>query len=1003
MSAFTRRLAFLLIGLLLLIAPTIFRSLYYGADERNYVPPIVPEQNTAATPLPTNAPVPIAQYELKLDQLLRPGPVVVDLAHFNRIDRTKFQPLAASLARRGVGMRFWMPDNIDPTQLQSFLDFPDQSKKLITNLSDASALIVGGPFFLWSPEEIAVATAFVADGGRLLLVSDPDIVGDVARDINNLGEPFGVVFNDDYLYDVGENDENFTYIFLSRFLDQMSELDGNRIAMYGARSITGAVEPQIVTGPETLSSGSPGFSGFSTVVLGGLEANDTAGRVIAMSDFDVMSEPFVGRHDNHKLVEAVADFLTASSREPTLTDFPDFLGKEVGIVFGNDSTVDAALLTQSAKLQRVMVQTGRDLTLLRTAPLTDSFEITNIVELKMRLPLSGTMAITGVISNNSISQAHPIGTRVVLAATPESAMSLTHPLPKTSLPPTPTSTPTPSATPSATPLPLPTGSDLIYLATFKTGSRETTLLDKLGFRLVEVKRTPTPTATGTPTNTPTETPTPAPPTSTLTSTPTSTSILIPTVALTKMLTVTLTVTPTPANDDGANDSTVRSGSVPAPQTTVLTAVSTIRETESITETEDIDKPTPTEVSSGTQPPAPTLIIPATESVTVTISGPDEITSIVWVNTTPTFTPTPRPTPTPEITFYLESDTGLRLLADETILIFQTDHTDESRLIGVLAADDAGINAGVNRLLERDFADCVIDDALVICPLERKERQSSSARNTPCATRDDSGSTKKANDTEKFDSSDKVATATATSEPGSTPEEPDGIPEAPSEETTNTPAPKEEGVINILVIDDDDKVEDGESSEAEFYVRTLAQFDFEADLWSMEEESLPRPNILKKYDWVIWSAGNYEKGGPDIVDLDPLFTFLNVGGRLTISSRNPFFGQGFGAPSTIVDVVVQDPIPVLVEGLTGEPIELKEGITDLVPLAADPNENDGIWIIMQRGAASADAERPVMFVLSDEDEEQSTGARMLVLGVPIEWFPDDVSEKIVRNMAAWMVE
>lgn len=439
MSAFTRRLAFLLTGLLLLIAPMIVRSLYYSTNERSYIPPIVPEQNTAATPLPTNVPVPIVQHERRLDQLLRPGPVVVDLAHFNRIDRTKFQPLAASLARRGVGMRFWMPDNIDPTKLQSFLDFPDQSKNLITNLSDASALLVVGPFFLWSPEEIAVATAFVADGGRLLLISDPDIVGDVARDINNLGEPFGVVFNDDYLYDVGENDENFTYIFLSRFLDRMSELDENRIAMYGARSISGAVEPQIVSGPETLSSGSPGLSGFSTVVLGGLEANGTAGRVLALSDFDVLSEPFVGRHDNHKLVEAVANFLTASGRETTLTDFPDFLGKEVGIVFGSDSTVDADLLVQSAKLQRMMVQTGRDLTLLRSAPLTDSFEIGHVVDSGAPSSLSGTISITSMVGNNSISQVRalsqtlaisqtrPIGTRVVLTTTPELTMALTRP------------------------------------------------------------------------------------------------------------------------------------------------------------------------------------------------------------------------------------------------------------------------------------------------------------------------------------------------------------------------------------------------------------------------------------------------------------------------------------------------------------------------------------------------------------------------------------------------
>ena len=110
-----------------------------------------------------------------------------------------------------------------------------------------------------------MATQFVADGGRLLLVSDPDIVGDVARDINNIGDPFGVVFNDDYLYDVEENDENFTYIVLDEFLDQAAELADSQIAFYGARSISGAIQEQVRTGPTTLSSTRPGLSNFTTI------------------------------------------------------------------------------------------------------------------------------------------------------------------------------------------------------------------------------------------------------------------------------------------------------------------------------------------------------------------------------------------------------------------------------------------------------------------------------------------------------------------------------------------------------------------------------------------------------------------------------------------------------------------------------------------------------------------------------------------------------------------
>ena len=80
----------------------------------------------------------------------------------------------------------------------------------------------------------------MADGGRLILISDPDIVGDVARDLNNLADPFGVVFNDDYLYDTVENDSNFTHIFVTDFIGGAEALNGNTVAFYGARSIDGS-------------------------------------------------------------------------------------------------------------------------------------------------------------------------------------------------------------------------------------------------------------------------------------------------------------------------------------------------------------------------------------------------------------------------------------------------------------------------------------------------------------------------------------------------------------------------------------------------------------------------------------------------------------------------------------------------------------------------------------------------------------------------------------------
>ena len=347
------------VGLLLLLAPWVIYSAVLDYDGRNYTPPAVPPTSMAVTPAPTITPMIVPTVVSEPEAPLRSGPVVVDLAHFNRLNRSNFQPLAASLAERNVGLRFWLPDgSIDIFEIQSFADFPDQADELAEQLADASGLIVASPFFIWKESEIAVIEQFVADGGRLVLISDPDIVGDVARDINNLAEPFGVVFNDDYLYDTTENDSNFTHIFVRDFLDGAESLDGNTVAFYGARSIDGSGAAQTRTSESTVSSLRAGLTGFATVMLAGLETNSSAGRVLALSDFDVLTEPYVTRFDNRLMVDHLASFLANGDRDTRLVNFPAFLGKEVALVYGSTDSIDSELLDLSSQLQQKLETTG---------------------------------------------------------------------------------------------------------------------------------------------------------------------------------------------------------------------------------------------------------------------------------------------------------------------------------------------------------------------------------------------------------------------------------------------------------------------------------------------------------------------------------------------------------------------------------------------------------------------------------------------------------------------
>ena len=328
------------VALLLLVTPLFVRTVLWGMNYRPYAVGQVPITSVAATPVPTKTPEALIADSMLLDTPMRPGPVVVDLAHGNRLARSQFEPLASALARRGVGTRFWL-STIDVMSLTNYLDYPDQSETLAPLLEEATALVVVSPFFLWTKEEIALVERFVADGGHLLIISDPDVVGDLAQDINTLGEPFGVVFNDDYLYDTTLNDGNYTFILPDDFQGQGERLASREIAMYGARSIGGEVSPLIRSAFTTLSSIRTGLTNFTTMALGGLESRGTLGRVLALSDFDVLTNSYVERHDNVELVEFVAGFLAAAERKDTITDFPAYLGKEVALVFGNAEAVDA--------------------------------------------------------------------------------------------------------------------------------------------------------------------------------------------------------------------------------------------------------------------------------------------------------------------------------------------------------------------------------------------------------------------------------------------------------------------------------------------------------------------------------------------------------------------------------------------------------------------------------------------------------------------------------------
>ena len=374
MRTWLRRLVVLVMGLVLLVSPVLLiRSLggHSPAMGDPYEPPEVQLPDLAAAPIPTSTPVK-APDRGGDDQIeAGSGKVVVDLAHFTSLGPTQFQPLADHLADYGLDLTFWMSDtDLLDLNFDTMADLPDQSAQLEELLYDATGLVVVNPAFWWTPEEIALVEDFVADGGRLILISDPDVPDPpefYVPDINSLSDAFGIVFNKDYLYNVKNNDLNFTHVFQEQFSDQAAGMRGQSIVFYGARSISGPALPQIRTGEGTVSSLRAGREDFTTVAIGG-QPDEVLGRnVLALGDFDVLTEPYVNRYDNQQVVQFVARFLAESQRAETLTDFPAYLGQDVGLLFGEDMPISEEMLITASRLQRFVEDSGRQMVLVNAS------------------------------------------------------------------------------------------------------------------------------------------------------------------------------------------------------------------------------------------------------------------------------------------------------------------------------------------------------------------------------------------------------------------------------------------------------------------------------------------------------------------------------------------------------------------------------------------------------------------------------------------------------------
>ena len=338
-----KALLFVFIFLALLVAPGVVRYFQFytpGGAARSAAPVYEPAQ-IAAVPTPGS--------NLYVDEpAMGRGQVLLDQAHRNQFSLDDLTYLNGRLAARGFQL------------------LPYTGGDLAAQLRPVSAFITIAPLQNFSAAERQALRRFVERGGRLLMIGDPtrfQVVLDNSDPfsfsfqidtnkipLNTLAGEFDLVFNGDYLYNTVENEGNFRNIILkSSGFAESPLLEGvDQLVFYSAHSLqVGPTAVSLITADDNTWSSTTGRPGGLA-----LAASSAAGRVLALGDVHILTEPYHTVYDNSRFIAQIADFLTQTpERETTLADFPYLYRQPVDLIFTGSPELGAGAFDRIVALQ----------------------------------------------------------------------------------------------------------------------------------------------------------------------------------------------------------------------------------------------------------------------------------------------------------------------------------------------------------------------------------------------------------------------------------------------------------------------------------------------------------------------------------------------------------------------------------------------------------------------------------------------------------------------------
>ncbi|MCP4544805.1 MAG: hypothetical protein GY832_47505 [Chloroflexi bacterium] len=319
---------------------------------KSYTAPDIPEIDTSLIdPL-------LVDYEPFEDEpQAGDGHIVIDLSHANNLEINDLSPLRDRLEARNV-------------TIETFegIDVP-----LSNQLHRATALLVIAPTEKFTAEEQEAIANFVADGGRLLLAADPtrpvpeEENGDefpslysaffptsAVPAINSLARNFGVIYFDDYVYNLEDNAGNYRHVKFTSFDDEHPlTQDIDTAIFFAAHSLRSDGLSLVVGDADTHSPMRTGETDLAVVTL----TNDE--RVLALGDVTFLTAPYHTMGDNDRFLSHIADWLAIDGRaRDNVDDFPYIFERPVDLVQASDDFLDPQLIAQGSELQAFFEQAG---------------------------------------------------------------------------------------------------------------------------------------------------------------------------------------------------------------------------------------------------------------------------------------------------------------------------------------------------------------------------------------------------------------------------------------------------------------------------------------------------------------------------------------------------------------------------------------------------------------------------------------------------------------------